>query len=59
MFDELTKVKHFKEMKGLKSLRLKAEAYLELFRENSEQLIIFAKRTPSLIVKDSVCKRGL
>ena len=46
-------------MKGLKSLHLKAEAYLELFRENSEQRIIFAKRTPSLIVKDSVCKRGL
>ena len=29
MFDELTEVKYFKEMKGLKSLQVKAEAYLE------------------------------
>ena len=67
MFDELTKVKHFKELKGLKGLHLKAEAYLEqrwasmidFLRENSSQLIIFAKRTPSLIVKGSVCKRSI
>ena len=43
MFDELTEVKCFKEMKGLKSFQVKAEAYLEpkrasmmkLFGENS------------------------
>ena len=29
MFDELTKVKYFKELKCLESLHVKAEAYLE------------------------------
>ena len=43
MFDVLTEVKYFKEMKGLKSLQVKAETYLKpkratmmkLFCENS------------------------
>ena len=29
IFVELTEVKYFKEMKGLKSLQVKSEAYLE------------------------------
>ena len=38
MFDELTEVKYFKEMKGLKSLQVKAEAYLEPQRASMMKL---------------------
>ena len=33
MFDELTNVKYFEEMKSLKSLQVKTEAYLETKRD--------------------------
>ena len=40
MFDEFKKVKYFKEIKGLKSLQLKAEAYLELKRASMMELFV-------------------
>ena len=38
MSDELTKVKYLKKMKGLKSLQVKAEAYLEPQRASMMKL---------------------
>ena len=39
MFDELTEVKYFKEMKGLESLQVKVEAYLEPKRASMMKLL--------------------
>ena len=45
MFDELKEVKCFKEMKDLKSLQVKAEAYLEPKR--ASMMKIFWKKWPA------------
>ena len=41
MFDELAEVKYLKEMKGLKSLKVKEEAYLE--PEQASMMKFFVK----------------
>ena len=52
MSDELTEVKYFKEMKGLKSLQVKAQAYLEPKR--ASMISFFVKTVNNLLFSQKI-----
>ena len=54
MFSELEEVKYFKEMKSLKSLQVKAEAFVELKRASMMNFFVKVVNNLLFFAKNSI-----